>query len=127
MPEVLLVVEDDPDMRELIKVTLAGDARLTVVGESTRAEEALAEARARRPDLIVLDHFIEGDVMGLELAPQLKAVAPESKILLFTSHDLAAEVAAEPAIDEYLRKRDLHRLLSTTLALLGLAGPAATR
>lgn len=126
MAEILLVVEDDPDMRELIKVTLSGDARLTLVGESTRAEEALAEIRERRPDLIVLDHYIEGDVMGLELAPQLKAVSPESKILLFTSHDLAAEVAAEPAIDGYLRKRDLHLLLSTTLALLGLDGGAAT-
>ena len=120
MAEILLVVEDDPDMRVLIKVTLAGDGRLTLVGESTRAEEALAEIRVQRPDLIVLDHYIEGDVMGLDLAPQLKAASPESKILLFTSHDLAAEVAAEPAIDGYLRKRDLHLLLSTTLALLGL-------
>ena len=126
MPEILLVVEDDADMRELIKVTLGGDGRLTVIGESTSAADALVEARARRPDLVVLDHYIEGDVMGLELAPQLKAASPGSKILLFTSHDLAAEVAAEPAIDAYLRKRDLHQLLPTALDLLGLPEGGAT-
>jgi DNA-binding NarL/FixJ family response regulator len=118
---VLVVIEDDADFRRLIRMTLASDERLEVEGEAANADDALPLAREMRPQLVVLDHFIEGSVMGIELAPLLKREAPEAKILLFTTHDLAVEVAREPAIDRYLRKHDLADLLPTVRAMLGLA------
>jgi DNA-binding NarL/FixJ family response regulator len=119
--KVLVVIEDDPDFRRLIRLTLAGEPRLHVEGEAATADEALALARATQPALVVLDHFIQGAVMGLELAPLLKREVPGAAILLFTTHDLAVEVAREPAIDRYLRKHDLDRLLPTIRDMLGLA------
>ncbi len=123
---VLLVVEDDLDMRLLIRVTLGADPRLESCGETSTATEAIALARDTGPGLVVLDHFIDGDIMGLQAAPMIKAVAPEARIILFTSHDLSSEARREPAIDAYLRKNDLGELLPTAQRLVGLE-PLANR
>jgi DNA-binding NarL/FixJ family response regulator len=122
---VLVVVEDDRDMRLLVKVTLAADPRIEVAGEAASASEALAMTRTLDPGLIILDHAIDGDMTGLAAAPLLKRSAPNAKILLFTAYDLAAQAGAEPAIDAYLRKDDIDRLLSTVQRLLDLEGQAA--
>jgi DNA-binding NarL/FixJ family response regulator len=118
---VMVVVEDDPDFRRLIRITLSGESRLLVEGEAASADEALPLARETQPQLVVLDHFIEGTIMGLALAPLIKDVAPDAKILLFTTHDLATEVSRTPSIDRYLRKHDLGELLPTVRDMLGLA------
>jgi len=119
--KILVVVEDDVDMRLLIHVTLERDPRLEIVGEAASAEQAIELARSQEPGLIVLDHSIEGTMTGLQAAPLLKEAAPQAKILLFTAYDLAAEAAAEPAVDGYLRKDDLNQLVPTVDRLLGLA------
>ena len=118
--QVMVVVEDDPGMQVLIKEMLGDDPRLDLTGEALDLDEALEVARAAEPDLLILDHFIEGDVMGLEAAPMLKQASPRSKILLFTSHDLTIEANREPAIDRILLKKDLGQLLPTVQSLLGL-------
>jgi DNA-binding NarL/FixJ family response regulator len=117
---VLVVVEDDFDMRLLVKVTLAADPRIDVAGEAASAREAIELARGLHPGLIILDHAIEGDMTGLEAAPLIRQSAPNAKILLFTAYDLAAEARAEPAIDGYLRKDEIHLLLPTVQRFLGL-------
>ncbi len=118
--KVLVVVEDDADMRLLIELTLQVDRRLEMSGACATAEEAVEAARRVQPGLVILDHFIEGDVMGLEAAPLIKAVAPEAIVLLFTSHDLEVEASREPAVDRYLSKRKVTELLPVVQELLGL-------
>jgi DNA-binding NarL/FixJ family response regulator len=119
---ILVIVEDEVDVRWLIRMTLLDDPRLELVGEAASAAEAIALARIEQPGLVVLDHSIEGDVMGLQAAPLLKQVAPEAKILLFSAYDLKAAAAAEPAVDAFLLKTQIDQLLSTVQGLLGL-GP----
>ena len=118
--KVLVVIEDDADFRRLIRLTLAGVNGIEVDGEAASAEEALPLAEAMQPDLVILDHFIEGTIMGVDLAPMIKRVTPSTKIMLFTTHDLAVEVSREPAIDRYLRKHDLALLLPAVREMLGL-------
>lgn len=117
---VLVVIEDDADFRRLIRLTLAADPDFEVDGEAASAAEALPLAEQTQPNVVVLDHFIDGPVMGLDLAPMLKQVAPQARILLFTTHDLAVESSRQPAIDRFLRKHDLAQLLPTVRELLGL-------
>jgi hypothetical protein len=59
--------------------------------------------------------------MGLQAAPLLKEVAPHAKILLFTAFDLSAQAADELAVDAFLSKTNIDRLLPVTQDLLGLA------
>lgn len=122
--KVLVVVEDDEEMRMIIGRVLARDERIEGHGAAATALEAVEEARQMQPDLVILDHFIEGDVMGLEAAPLIKAAAPTAKILLFTAHDLATEASREAAIDAFLPKDRLENLLDTVRSLLGLATTA---
>lgn len=118
---VLVVVDDDRDFRRLIRITLELEPALQLEGEAANADEAIALAERTNPQLVVLDHFIEGTVMGIDLAPMIKRVAPEAKVLLFTTHDLAVEVSREPAIDGYLRKHDIAELLPTIRRMVGLS------
>lgn len=121
MTKILVVVEDDADIRFLISLTLRSDDRLEIMGEAATADEAVELARTEQPGLIILDHYIEGTVMGLDAVPALKEVAPASKILLFSSHDLSAEVARQPLVDGFLRKDRMDDLLPTVQELLQLA------
>jgi DNA-binding NarL/FixJ family response regulator len=116
----LVLVEDEPDMRLLIRTMLLRDPRLELMGEASSADEALAMLGEKAPDLIVLDHSIEGSMMGLDAAPLFKATAPHCKILIFTAYDLSKEVAGEPAVDGFLRKDRIDKLLQTVQKLLDL-------
>ncbi|HVE94542.1 MAG TPA: response regulator [Acidimicrobiales bacterium] len=122
--KVLVVVEDEEDMRRMIFALLTRDPRLVVTGHATTAAEAIEAAASLSPGLIVLDHFIEGPVTGLEAAPSLKQVAPAAKIILFSAHDLSSEARRSPDIDAYLQKDQPQKLLPLAQSLLGL-GPIA--
>ena len=117
---VLVIVEDEPDMRMMIRAILVADPRIEIVGEASSAAEAIEVAKSIEPGLIILDHSIEGDVMGLQAAPLIKAAAPRAMILLFSAFDLKKEAAAEPAIDGFLGKSDVALLLPTVQRMLGL-------
>lgn len=117
---VLVVVEDDVEMRQLIKFMLQSEDGIEIIGEVATSEEAIALAEQAQPDLVVLDHFIDGDVMGLDLSRDLKRVAPKMKIILFSSHDLKIEADREPAIDTFLNKKDMQLLPEAVKELLAL-------
>lgn len=114
-----LVVEDDLDMQFLIKLKLNADPHLRPCGTATNSTDAITLAHDMGRGVIILDHFIEGQIMGLQAAPLIKAAAPNMRIILLTSHDLAIEASREPAIDAYLRKTEMKKLLPTALRLLG--------
>lgn len=116
----LVLVEDDPDYRLLIRVAIGVDPRFEMSGEAPTVETGIELAREAHPRLIILDHDLEGEMVGLSAAPKLKAAAPDAKILLFTAYDLEAEARREPAIDAYLRKDEIGKLLPTAQRLLGL-------
>lgn len=118
--KVLVIVEDEADMRRFVRLLLTRDPRLEILGEASTAEEAIELAATHEPGLIVLDHGLDGVLTGLAAAPLLKAAAPRAKILLFTAYDMAAEARAEPAIDAFLRKDELAQLLSVVQRLLEL-------
>ena len=114
------VIEDDLDLQFLVQLKFKADTRTQFCGATTNSTDAIELVRGTDPGIVVLDHFIEGQIMGLQLAPLIKAVAPNARIILFTSHDIALEVSREPAIDAYLRKSDLAKLLPIALRLMGL-------
>lgn len=125
--KVLVIVEDEQDMRVLIRALLSADPRLEILGEATSAAAAIELARSLDPGLIVLDHFIDGPVHGLDAAPALKEVAPAAKIILFSAYDLAARARRSAAVDAYLPKDQPQELLPLAQRLLGLEPMTTTR
>lgn len=82
---------DKEDMRRMIHALLMRDTHLVLTGFASTAAEAIEAAASFSPALIVLDYFIDEPVTGLEAAPSLRRVAPESKIPSFSAHALSSE------------------------------------
>ncbi len=118
------IIEDDLDLQLLVQLKFKGEPRLKFCGAATNAIDAIELVRSTNCKVLILDHFLEGQIMGLQAAPLIKAVKPDIKIILFTSHDLAIEASRESAIDAYLQKKDFNKLLPTALRLLGMDSPA---
>ena len=120
---MFVAVEDEPDVRFLIRMVFRNDPDFELVGEVGSAEGAieLLQEVGSTVGLIILDHALEGELTGLEAAPKLKALAPGAKIILFTAHEhLRAEAAVEPAIDAFLLKTDTKALVPLARRLVGL-------
>ncbi len=65
-----LIVDDNHDLRELVRMTLAfSDLELH---EADNAEEAMQLVKALLPDLILLDIMMPGERNGLELCHEIK-------------------------------------------------------
>lgn len=118
--KTVVIVDDDPDTRFLISRSLRNDTRIAIVAEVPDARAAVDAIRSLRPDVVVLDHYISGTVMGLDSAPVIKTISPETKVIVFTETDLGLEAYLEPEIDAYLRKDELPRLLALIQRVLGL-------
>ena len=80
-----LIVDDDDDMRFLVRVLIeAANEGLAVVGEARNGDEAVDRWREHRPDVVVLDNRMPGR-SGLEVAAEILAEAPEQSIILFSA------------------------------------------
>ena len=116
----ILLVENSDDLTEIVRRTLGMDGRLEICAIAESAEDARAAVHQHQPDLVVLDHFLDSIDTGIQIAPSLKAVAPRTKVLLFTDYDLSWDARREPAIDAFLDKKRLRELLPLIDKLLGL-------
>lgn len=79
----VMVVDDVPGIRQAISRVLEGRG-LQVVAMARNGEEALAMARERRPDIVLLD-VVMPILQGYEALPELRKVLPEAVIIMLTS------------------------------------------
>ena len=77
MKEHILVVEDEPDIQELIKFNLERKRYSVAISES--GEEALNSINKIKPKLILLDIMLPG-IDGLEVLKELKSSKNTRKI-----------------------------------------------
>jgi CheY-like chemotaxis protein len=70
MAKRILIVDDDPDLREATEIILSG-AGYEVV-QAASAAEAQKKLQAQRPDLILLDVMMETDTEGFHLAYKIR-------------------------------------------------------
>ncbi len=86
-----IVVDDHAVVRTGLRLLLDAEEDIEVVAEAGDAREAVFEARARKPDVILLDVVMPGR-SGLEAIPDLLKESPESKILVLSMQDDSAYV-----------------------------------
>lgn len=82
--KLVLVVDDDADIREQLKNMLEARYQVTL---ACSGRECLASIAERQPDCVVMDVMMEGICDGLETAKQLKEAAKtkDIPIILLTS------------------------------------------
>lgn len=101
----ILVVDDEADIRELVRLNLARESYEVL--ECETGEQALSQARAKNPDLVVLDLMLPG-MDGLEVCKKLKGdpkTAPIPIVILTAKGEEADVVAGlEVGADDYVAK-----------------------
>ena len=124
----VVIADDTNDVRALLQYTLELDGRFEVVGQAADGAEAVAEAEAEQPDVIVLD--LAMPVMdGLEAIPLLRRVAPTSRVVALSSFGAAqmAGQALDAGAAAYVEKATFQTLTSVLVDVCkqrAEAGPA---
>jgi len=87
MPKVrILVVDDHAIVREGVRMILAKENDLEVVGEAGDGQQALDLTELLRPDVIIMDISMPG-MGGIEATQTVRAKHPEVQVLALTMHE----------------------------------------
>jgi two-component system nitrate/nitrite response regulator NarL len=82
----VLLVDDNAIVRSFLRKIFEAEADFEISGEAENGREAVEKAEKLKPDLIILD--LTMPVMtGLDAAPLLKQLLPDTLIILFTQHE----------------------------------------
>jgi DNA-binding NarL/FixJ family response regulator len=79
----VLICDDSPQLRMLLSRIIGQVPALQVVGEAADGREAIIEATRLQPDVILLDLSMPV-LSGLDALPDLRRVAPSSKIIILS-------------------------------------------
>ena len=82
-PIRVLIVDDHAVVRAGLRMLIDQDPDMKVISVASNRSEALAAAVSDPPNIIILD-LVLGDEDGLSLLPELRAVAPHSRVLVLT-------------------------------------------
>lgn len=113
MTKRILVVDDDRDILDALKIILTMDNY--VVDATDKGEETLEKATYQKPDLILLDVLLSG-VDGREICRSLKAKKETQKIpiIMISAHPDAKESTKKAGADHFIAKPfDIDNLLFT--------------
>src|ERR1700679_4109115 len=81
----ILIVDDEEDIRDLISGILADEGYATRVASDS--DSALAAIRARRPQLVVLDIWLQGSKLdGIEILETIKREQPDLPVVMISGH-----------------------------------------
>ncbi|MET0864996.1 MAG: response regulator transcription factor [Nakamurella sp.] len=86
----VVICDDQPELRDAIRVTLAAMPRFTIVADTNDADSCLETVRDSQPDLLILDVNIPGG--GPHVAAAAKTLQPHLHIVVFSGR-------ADPAIE----------------------------
>jgi two-component system KDP operon response regulator KdpE len=101
-PDVALIVDDEVQMRRLLRISLEAAGYRTV--EAANGRDALAQAAMHRPDVVILDLGLP-DMDGLAVLQRLREWTPVPVVVLSVREGDADKVAAlDAGADDYVTK-----------------------
>jgi DNA-binding NarL/FixJ family response regulator len=80
-----LIVDDHEVVREGLRLALSRTENIRVVGEAADGGAAVALAKRRRPNVVIMDVRMPG-TDGLQAAREITADVPEAAVLMFTAY-----------------------------------------
>lgn len=79
----VLIVDDMPDLRLLLRMNFEQDGRFEVVGEAEDGLEAIETVAVVRPDVVVLDLAMPR-MDGLQVIPLIKQRSPDTEVIIYS-------------------------------------------
>jgi DNA-binding NarL/FixJ family response regulator len=128
----VLIVDDDDLMRAGLKAVLSSDDSIDVIGEAGDGRSAIQQARAGRPDVVLMDVRMP-DLDGISATRELLAVSPEMKVAILTTFERDEYIfgALSAGASGFLLKRtkpeELIAAIHTLAAGDSLLSPSVTR
>jgi DNA-binding NarL/FixJ family response regulator len=123
-PVRVLIVDDDPDMRDLVRAVLELADGFEVVGEATDGSDGILQFLGLRPDVVVIDHRMP-DMTGVSLVQLLQSGGEQPNVVFFSAHlsdaTRAAMTSTGPCV---IVEKDDYRSLPAELAGCIVVGPA---
>ena len=86
MTSRVLLVDDDAQVRRSLRLMLRFETELEVIGDTATAAEATRTAADLQPDIVLLDLGLP-DLAGREVLTAIRAVAPRSRVVVFTGRE----------------------------------------
>jgi len=117
----VLLVDDLPDIRLVMRLLLEADGRAEIVGEAADGTEAVRLASELHPDVVVLDLRMPG-MDGVSALPLIRDASPGTVVVALSA--LPVGPMTDRAVDlgaTYVRKPDLRRVVN----LVGALAPAS--
>lgn len=114
----VLLVEDHPVLRGVIRLACEHSPDLEIVGEFDDGERALEACHVLSPDVIVLDLTLPGELQGLDVARRLRAEGSSAKILVLTGRtdDRSLFESIRSGADGFLEKTAGVRFIADALS-----------
>ena len=82
----ILLADDHKVVREGLRLLMAGQRDLRVVGEAANGKEAVKEACELKPDVVVMDLSMP-ELNGLQATERIKDACPDVKVVALTVHE----------------------------------------
>ncbi len=121
-PVRVVLIDDTPDIRLLLRVALEANGQFHVVGDASDGRRGIEVVRAERPDLVVID--LAMPVMdGIEALSHIRRVSPESRTVVLSAFDSErmADRAKAAGADAYLQKgTSAKRIVTAICDILGM-------
>jgi DNA-binding NarL/FixJ family response regulator len=101
-----VIVDDEPDLRVLLRTMLSLDPRFEIAGEAVDGGEGLAMFRELQPDVLILDQRMPV-LEGLQVAKEVLAEMPHQPVILMSAFldDTILAEAAELGVQRVLGKQ----------------------
>ncbi len=101
----ILLADEQTRVRSALQILLCQEPDVSIVGEASEGKELLAQLRAIRPDLVLLDWGLP-DLAAIGSLPGLQTVCPNLMVIVLSGRPEARLEALAAGADEFVSKID---------------------
>ncbi len=101
----LVVADDSPAMRDMLRVAASLTEGIVIVAEAADGIDAVEACRHHQPDAVILDVEMPR-LTGIDAIGAVRESAPRAKIALFSADDTRRPAAEAAGADAYFLKGD---------------------
>lgn len=119
------MVDDETLVLDSLERILASETDITVVGTATTGEEAIPSIRSLKPDVVLMDLLLKGNIDGVQATQRIRNSLNPPAIVAVTSFDLDSYLhgALQAGATGFLLKTDASEYLARAIRMAHAGDP----
>ncbi len=121
----VLIADDLPEIRTLVRTNLEFDGRFDVIGEAANGLEAVELVKDLSPDVVILDLAMP-EMDGLAAISKIRQIAPGTKILVLSAFadDYNSGIVRDLGANGFIAKdRPMEEVMDVAAEIAGVPAP----